>query len=502
MSQTPTPDVAPAAGFRREVHLFDATMLVVGSMIGSGVFIVSADIARTVGGAGWVLAVWLITGVVTLVAALSYGELAAMMPHAGGQYVYLQAAWGPLTGFLYGWTLFLVIQTGTIAAVAVAFAKFTAVLLPAAGEDRVLLQVGAVKLTAARLVAIAVVWLLTLVNLRGIREGKIVQNLFTAAKVLALAGLVLLLFTHGRNPAAIGANWDRFWEAARTQAAAGGAVETFPLAGLAVLAAVGVAMVGSLFSSDAWHNVTFIADEVVNPRKTLPLSLALGVAIVTVLYFLANVAYLVALPVFGSPTAADAAGRGVQFAAADRVATAAVQTLFGAPAAAVLAALVMVSTFGCNNGLILSGARVYYAMARDGLFFRAAGALSDRGVPATALAAQAVWTSALCLSGTYGDLLDYVIFAVLIFYALSVAGIFVLRRTRPDAERPYRAWGYPVLPGLYVLAAVAICVDLLIFKPAYTWPGLGIVAAGVPIYFLRKRAAGRQPLLPGPGQPK
>ncbi|HTO94637.1 MAG TPA: amino acid permease, partial [Bacteroidota bacterium] len=386
---------------------------------------------------------------------------------------------------LYGWTLFLVIQTGTIAAVGVAFAKFTAVLFPGLGETAVLFQAGPVKLTAQRLVAILNVAVLTFINTRGIVGGKWIQNTFTSAKTLALVALIALGLGAGIPLGVFRDNLGTFWNAATTRAGSGG-LSVEPLAGLALLGALGAAMVGSLFSSDAWNNVTFTAGETVNPRRNIPLSLAIGTGSVTLLYILANVSYLAVLPVAGAPDAADAAGRGIQFAAADRVATAAMSVIMGPAAAVVMAVLIMISTFGCNNGLILSGARVYYAMARDGVFFRSAGRLNTRSVPGAALIVQGVWACLLCLSGTYGDLLDYVIFAVLLFYVLTVAGIFILRRTRPDAERPYRAFGYPVLPVLYIAAALAISVDLLILKPAYTWPGLGIVLFGIPVFYAWK----------------
>jgi APA family basic amino acid/polyamine antiporter len=469
--------------FKRELRLFDSTMIVIGSMIGSGIFIVSADIARTVGGPGWLLMSWLIAGVVTVIGALSYGELAGMMPRAGGQYVYLREAYNPLVAFLYGWTLFTVIQTGTIAAVAVAFAKFTAVLLPGLGESVVVFDAGLFKVTAARLVAIASIVLLTAVNQRGLHGGRLVQNVFTIAKTAAVLGLVVLGLALGRNAHAVAANFGDFWRASWTHVSQGTVTSVEPLVGLALLGALGASMVGSLFAADAWNNITFTAGEVVEPKRTIPLSLALGTGTVIVLYLLANVAYIRMLPVQGVPGAADVLGRGIQFATSDRVGVAAATMLFGAPAAVIMAALIMVSTFGCNNGLILAGARVTYAMARDRLFFAKAGRLNRKAVPGAALAVQAVWASLLCLTGTYSNLLDYVVFAVLIFYILTVAGLFVLRRTRPAAERPYRAFGYPVVPALYILAATAIAVDLLILKPTYTWPGLGLVLLGVPVYF-------------------
>ncbi len=480
-------DHAPHGEFRRALGLLDSTMIVVGSMIGSGIFIVSADIARTVGSPGMLLLVWLITGVVTITAALSYGELAGMMPHAGGQYVYLREAYNPLIGFLYGWTLFMVIQSGTIAAVGVAFAKFTAVLVPSLSESQTLFSIAGLRVSAAQIVAIVSIAVLTGINLRGVREAKAVQNTFTIAKTLALLALIVLGIAVGRNLVATEQNWAAFWDSSWTRVAADGSLSTEPLTGMLLIAAIGVAMVGSLFSSDAWNNITFTAGEVINPKRNIPLSLALGTGIVTVIYLLANISYILVLPVAGSPDGVDAAARGIQFATSDRVGTAVMSVIFGDTAAILMAVLIMVSTFGCNNGLILAGARVYYAMAKDGLFFRKAGDLNVRGVPAAALVLQGIWASALCLSGTYGDLLDYVIFAVLIFYILTVAGIFILRRTRPDVERPYRAFGYPIIPGLYIVAATAICIDLLIYKPQYTWPGLLIVLVGIPVFFLWRK---------------
>lgn len=473
--------------FKRGLGLLDSTMIVIGSMIGSGIFIVSADIARTVGSPGMLLLVWLITGLITMIAALSYGELAGMMPHAGGQYVYLREAYNPLVGFLYGWTLFMVIQAGTIAAVAVAFAKFTAVLIPSFSEKNILLSVAGLKISAAQFLAIASIAFLTFLNTRGLQEGKVVQNIFTITKTVALFGLILLGIFVGRNAEAVSVNILTFWDAAWTHVADGTIVSMEALSGFGLLAAIGVAMVGSLFSSDAWNNITFTAGEVINPKRNIPLSLALGTGAVTLLYLLANISYILVLPVGGTPEAADVVGRGIQFATSDRVGTAAASVIFGEAGAVIMALLIMVSTFGCNNGLILAGARVYYAMAKDNLFFKRAGVLNMKGVPAAALVVQGVWASLLCLSGKYGDLLDYVIFAVLIFYILTVIGIFILRKKRPDAERPYKAFGYPVMPALYVLAASAICIDLLIYKPQYTWPGLGLVLVGVPIYYLWSR---------------
>jgi len=481
--------------FKRELRLIDSTMIVVGSMIGSGIFIVSADIARTVGSPGYLLLVWIITGLVTVLAALSYGELAGMMPQAGGQYIYLREAYNPLTGFLYGWTFFMVIQTGTIAAVAVAFAKFTSVVIPWFSEKHILISLGNIKISAAQFLAIGSIILLTYLNSCGLRQGKIVQNIFTMAKIGVLVGLIVIGILFGRNAEVISANWSMFWKASWTQLADGKITAVTSLAGLALLPAIGVAMVGSLFSSDAWNNITFTAGEVVNPKRTIPLSLVLGTGLVTFLYVLANLAYIMILPVTGNPEAQDVLGRGIQFAAEDRVGIAASTMVLGGSAGIIMAILIMISTFGCNNGLILAGARVYYAQAKNGLFFKKAGNLNKNSVPGNALMVQGIWASVLCLSGTYGDLLDYVIFAVLIFYILTVAGIFRLRRRYPDAERPYRAFGYPVLPALYIIIAAAISLDLLIYKPTYTWPGLIIVIVGIPVYYLWKLAEKRTPQL-------
>ncbi len=473
--RTETAAVAYEGTFRRELGLVDAGAIVAGSMIGSGIFIVSADVARTVNSAGWLLLVWILNAIMTVLGALAYGELAAMMPRAGGQYVYLREAYSPLLGFLYGWTLFLVIQSGTIAAVAVAFAKFLGVVVPWVSAEYTLARVGPVSLSTQRLVAIAVIALLTWSNNRGVREGKIVQNLFTFAKIAALATLITLGLFVARKTEAVISNVQSLWG------------ET-PLS-LGFLMLAGGAMVGPLFSSDAWNNVTFTASEVKNPHRTLPLSLLGGTGLVMLLYCLTNVAYLCLLPLAGSATGETVATRGIQYAAEDRVATAAAYVIFGSSAAAIMAGAIMVSTFGCLNGLILAGPRLYYAMARDRLFFVRTGHLNAAGVPAGGLWLQMAWASLLTLSGTYGNLLDYVVFAALLFYVLTVVGLFILRRTRPDAERPYRVYGYPWLPALYVLAASIIMLDLLFVKPAYTWPGLLIVLSGVPIYFLWKRGS-------------
>ena len=471
-----------SASFQRRLNLFDSTAIVAGSMIGSGIFIVSSDIARLVGSPGWLMAAWLITGLLTVFAALSYGELAGMFPRAGGQYVYLKEAYNPLTGFLYGWTLFMVIQTGTIAAVAMAFAKFAGVILPVISEEVVWFHEGFLKLGPVQVVAILSIVLLTWINSRGIKAGKQVQNAFTSGKVVLLVAFIVIGLGFATNREAMTLNADGFWTAENFTDGA-----WHPIGGLALVAALGMAMVGTLFSSDAWNNITFTAGEVINPRKNIPLSLFLGTLIVTILYLLANVVYITVLPLNGHPDGATLAGRGISHAIQDRLASAAIANVFGHYAAIIMAGFIVISTFGCNNGLILSGARVYYAMAEDRLFFRSAGRLNSKGVPANGLWLQAIWASLLCLSGTYSQLLDYVVFAVLIFYALTIIGVFLLRRTQPLAERPYRAFGYPVIPALYVLSATLIITILLLYKPDYTWPGLVIVLVGIPVYYLWRR---------------
>jgi APA family basic amino acid/polyamine antiporter len=453
-----------STGLLKSLGLLDATTLVMGSMIGSGIFIVAADISRQVASPGLMMLTWVVTAVLTTIAALSYGELAAAMPQAGGQYVYLREAFGPLSGFLYGWTLFLVIQTGTLAAVAVAFAKFAGVFLPWISAHNVLFGIGRFGVNSQQVVAISMLILLTWVNTRGVRTGALVQNTFTFAKVAALLGLVILGLASGRNPQAAARNFgENFW------ANAGWTFTAIRL--------VGVAMVGALFSSDAWNNVTFTAGEIRNPRRNVPLALAIGVGIVSAIYLACNYVYLSVLPL-----------EAIQHAPEDRVATAAAAVILGPVAVQVMAAAIMISTFGCLNGMILAGARVYYAMALDKLFFRPVARLDPkRHTPVVSLTVQCVWACLLTLSGTYSDLLDYVIFAVLLFYILTIAGVFVLRRTRPAMERPYRALGYPVLPALYIALAGAIEILLLLYKPNYTWPGLIIVLLGVPVYFLWRR---------------
>lgn len=480
------------SGFKREIKLFDAVMIVAGTMIGSGIFIVSADIARSVGSSGHLLLVWLVTGFITLVGALSYGELAGMMPKAGGQYVYLREAYNPLVAFLYGWTLFLVIQTGTIAAVAVAFAKFTGVIFPYFNEKNILIQTGGLKISSVQLLAIASIILLTFINIRGVRNGKIIQNVFGSTKIIALFGLIILGLTIGINPEAVSANFSNMWDASMSSMNKEGLLSIVNLSGWGLIAAMGVAMVGSLFSSDAWNNISFSGDEVVNPKRTIALSLAIGTALVTLIYLLVNVVYLTVLPLKGDPDGVDVWSRGIQYASNDRVAVAAAEAIGGVKATLVIAILIMVSTFGCNNGCILSGARVYYAIAKDGLFFPNMGRLNRFGVPAVALIFQCVWASVLCLSGTYSNLLDYVIFAVLLFYILTITGIFILRKKQPDAPRPYKAFGYPVLPAMYILLAATVCIILLIYKPMYSWPGFIIVGLGIPVYLFFGKNFARQ----------
>src|SRR5215469_9551714 len=486
---TPT-TTQPSTGSDWEIHshqdrelvqvlgLTSSTMLVIGSMIGSGIFIVSAEIAREVGSPALLIGAWAVTGIMTIVAALSYGELAAMMPRAGGQYVYLREALGPLWGFLYGWTLFLVIQTGTIAAVGVAFGKFLGLFWPAVSADKWIFHIAHVPpialgpmtlgnmdvgLNTQNLAAIIIVVVLTAINARGIKTGAKVQNIFTIAKTSALFGLVLLGLFVGRNAQAIAANFHDFWRNS-------GPGATFPdiaitgLMGAAI--AVAVSQTGSLFSSDAWNNITFTAGEVKNPHRNLPLSLALGTGIVTALYISANFIYLAVLPMSGDPNGTSVLARGIKFATDDRVGTAAMQQMFGSAGAAAMAVAILISTFGCCNGLILAGARVYYAMAKDRLFFRRVATLNPRSkAPVVSLVLQGIWTCILTLSGSYNQLLDYIIFAVLVFYILTILGLFVLRAKRPDAERPYRAIGYPVLPAIYIAMALFIDVILLRFKP-------------------------------------
>jgi APA family basic amino acid/polyamine antiporter len=479
--------------------LFDSTMLVAGSMIGSGIFIVSADIARQVQSPGLLLVVWVATGVMTMIGALSYGELAAAMPKAGGQYVYLRESLGPLWGFLYGWTMLLVIQTATISAVAIAFSKFTGVMFPFFSAQGWIWKFGTfgpwtfwfgalgpynVGLNTQNLLAIASIVLLTWLNTRGLRVGSIVQNIFTVAKTGTLAALAALGVFFATDAARSG-NFSGFWRNAglHTMHAYPPVQSTWMIGTVSLVA---VAMVGSLFSSDAWNNITFTAAEVKNPSRNLPLSLVLGSGLVTGLYLLVNFTYLRVLPLMGDPAGLTPIARGIQYAAQDRVATAVAEVVFGPAGAVVMAVAILISGFGCNNGLILSGARIYYAMAKDGLFFEPVAKVNKHHAPAAALVIQGIWCSVLCLSGTYGQLLDFLIFAVLIFYILTLGGLFVLRVKRPEMPRPYRAFGYPVLPLIYIAMAIFIEVQLLRYKPQYTWPGLIIVILGVPVYWIWK----------------
>jgi len=474
-------------------------MLVMGSMIGSGIFIVSAEIAREVDSPALLIGAWLVTGFLTITAALSYGELAAMMPHAGGQYVYLREALGPLWGFLYGWTLFLVIQTGTAAAVGVAFGKFLGVFFPSISSNHWIIHfwkvppitIGSmvlgnmdVGINTQNLMAILLVVVLSIINIFGVKLGALIQDVFTFAKVAGLLGLVVVGIFIGRNASALAANfganfWHKAWALHPVQVGVGG-----PVVLVGTLTILAVAQVGSLFSADAWNNVTFTAGEVINPKRNIPLSLAMGTGVVIALYVACNVIYLNILPLQGTASGATILQRGIQHATEDRVATAALTQMFGSFGGYLMAAAIMVSSFGCANGLILSGARVYYAMAKDGLFFRGAGRLHPNyRTPVKSLMVQMVWICILCISGTYSQLLDYVVFAVLVFYILTIGGLFVLRHTRPNAERPYRAIGYPVLPAIYIVMAIFIDIVLLLYKPQYTWPGLIIVLLGIPVFY-------------------
>ena len=507
---TANPADADSSGFVRGLGLFDSTTIVVGSMIGSGIFIVSADISRKSGSTGGLLVAWIIAGLMTVTAALSYGELAAMMPKAGGQYVYLREAYSPLWGFLYGWTLFLVIQTGTIAAVAVGFARFLGVIWPAISPSAwvippiALSEKYAISLSVQQLIALLLIVFLTALNTRGLKLGKLIQNVFTSAKVLGLAALILAGIFVGRNAEAIHLNFSGIWTLHNPETIEPGAAwmksflpsVTAASGVFGLLIAFGVSQVGSLFSADAWNNITFTAGEVKNPRRDIPISLAAGTAIVITLYFLANVGYLSTLTLHQIQAAPD-----------DRVATATLAAIFGKSGATLMALAIMTSTFGCANGLILAGARVYYAMSRDGLFFKSIGKLNASHVPSMGLVLQGIWAGVLVLLRTrlvnastgavsygnlYGVLLDYVIFAVLIFYVLTIGGVFVLRRKRPNAERPYRAWGYPVVPVLYIVTAVVIMLILILYQTQDTWPGLVIVLLGVPVYWAWSRRGGTE----------
>ncbi|MDB5248032.1 MAG: amino acid transporter [Segetibacter sp.] len=456
------------SSFKPSLGLLDATMIVAGSMIGSGIFIVSADITRNTGSAGWLMIVWLITGFMTLTAALSYGELSAMYPKAGGQYVYLKEAYTPLIGFLYGWSFFSVIQTATIAAVGVAFAKFTTYIFPQVSEDTVALNLGFLLVSPAQLLSIVVIVLLTYINSRGVKSGKIIQTTFTLTKILSLFALIVIGLLVADSTV-----WQNNWQSAWTlrKLNTDGSFESYTT--MAAAGAVAAAMVGSVFSSDSWNNVTFIAGEIKNPKRNIGLSLFLGTLIVTIIYLTTNLVYSAVLPLHDIATAPK-----------DRVGVAASEVIFGNAGTIIIALMIMVSTFGCNNGLILSGARVYYTMAKDGLFFKKAGILNKNGVPAYALWVQCIFACLWSLSGKYGDLLDMISFVVVCFYMLTIVGIFILRRKQPDVERPYKAFGYPFLPIIYILMGLSFCALLIVYKPKFTWPGLIITLIGVPIYYI------------------
>jgi APA family basic amino acid/polyamine antiporter len=465
------------ADFKRSLSLFDGTLLVIGSMIGSGIFIVSADIVRNVGSAGWLVAVWVITGLMTMTAAISYGELSGMFPKAGGQYVYLKESYNKLIAFLYGWSFFAVIQTGTIAAVGVAFSKFAAYLIPALSEDNKLFvsPEGGFSISAAQIMSIAIIVLLTYSNTRGVKGGKVIQNLFTSAKLISLFGLIIAGFVMFK-PDVWNANWSHAF-AATKEVSEGNWIS---IGGTALLGGIAAAMVGSVFSSDAWNNVTFIAGEMKNPQRNIGLSLFFGTLIVTVIYVSANLVYLAVLPMDE-----------IAHATKDRVAVSASNAIFGTIGTVIMAVMIMVSTFGCNNGLILAGSRVYYTMAQDGLFFKNAAKLNKNGVPAWALWAQCLVAGILCLSGRYGDLLDMISFVVVLFYILTIAGIFILRKKQPLTPRPYKAFGYPILPALYIVLGISFCALLIGFKPQFTWPGLIIVLLGIPIYYFIQPKVGK-----------
>jgi APA family basic amino acid/polyamine antiporter len=467
------------SNFKPVLGLWDATMIVAGSMIGSGIFIVSADIVRTVGSAGWLVVVWLITGFMTITAAVSYGELSGMYPKAGGQYVYLKEAYNSLIAFLFGWSFFAVIQTATIAAVGVAFARFSAYLIPGMSESNILVTIpGFISISAAQVSAIVIIAFLTFVNTRGVQGGKMIQSVFTISKLVAVFGLIALGFLLAKE-----SFWEQNWQnafQARQDLGVDGLGKQptgwTDIGGLALLGGIAAAMTGSLFSSDAWNNVTFIAGEIKNPKRNIGLSLFLGTLMVTVLYVTANLMYLNVLPLDG-----------IAYPNADRLAISAANAIFSTNGKAIIAVLIMVSTFGCINGLILAGARVYYTMAKDGLFFRQAGTLNAHAVPQWALWVQCLVACLLCLSGEYGNLLDMISFVVVLFYALTIGGIFILRRKYPNAERPYKAFGYPILPAIYILMGAAFCILLIIYKPKFTWPGLIITLIGIPLYYLALR---------------
>jgi APA family basic amino acid/polyamine antiporter len=467
---------------KRSLGLIDATSLVAGSMIGSGIFLVTAAMARDVGSAAWILVIWLVTGLLTMSAALSYGELAGMMPNAGGQYVYIQRAYGKLISFLYGWTVFTVIQTGTIAAVAVAFSNYTAVFFPIL-ENKILTIGESFSFTNKQVLAMFIIALLTYINTKGLRSGKIIQVVFTSAKLIALFALITLGIYIGFHTNTFTDNFSSMWEAKKSVLEEDGTLTITKLSGIALIGAMGATIINSLFSSDAWNNVTFIAAEIKDPKKNIPRSLFLGTLIVTIIYILANIAYLALLPLNGTPDG-EVVQNGIMFASQDRVGAAAASIIMGNVGVLLMAGLIMVSTFGCNIGLILSGGRLFYAMAKDGLFFKRAGELNNYDVPEKALWFQCLWASILCISGKYGDLLTYATFASLIFYILTIGGLFILRKREPNTERPYKAFGYPFVPILYMIITGLICIDLLIYDTRNTGLGLFIVVLGIPVYYI------------------
>ena len=456
--------------FKKELGLLDGTMLVVGSMIGSGIFIVSADIVRQVGSSGWLILIWILTGLITVIAAVSYGELSAMFPKAGGQYVYLKEAYNKLIAFLYGWSFFAVIQTGTIAAVGVAFSKFAAYLYPPLSDENILLEMAFFKLNAAQVVSIITIVFLTYLNSRGVKDSKLLQTILTIIKIASLVGLIVFGFIYGAKAEIWNANWENAF-----------ALQSFDkdtslwssIVGTTIISAVSAAMVGSVFSSDAWNGVTFIAGEIKNPKRNVGLSLFLGTFIVSVIYILTNMMYLAVVPL-----------QDIAFAKSDRVAVVASQNIFGNSGTIIIAVMIMISTFACNNGLIMAGARVYYTMAKDKLFFKKAAHLNHASVPSWALWIQCFWASALCLTGKYGDLLDFVVIIVLIFYILTIYGIFILRKKRPELERPYKAFGYPFLPALYIFIALALSIGLLVTKFSTCGWGILIMLLGIPVYYV------------------
>ena len=468
---------------KKSLGLLDATTIVAGSMIGSGIFIVTAPMARDIGSARWMMMLWFLTGLITVFAALSYGELAGMMPNAGGQYVYIQRAYGKTISFLYGWTVFAVIQTGVIAAVAVAFAKYATVFFPSLANEAINVF-NLLHINYGQLLAIASLIFLTFLNVGGVKNGKYIQLIFTFAKLIALFTLIILGIWIGLKTDILGNNFQNAWEASKTVVLDSGKIQVTQLTGFALMGALGATIINSLFSSDAWNNVTFIASEIKNPKKNIPRSLFLGTLIVTIVYLLANLAYLALIPLKGSVMGVDVMSQGLQFVPNDRVGAAAAEMIVGPVGVSIMAILILVSTFGCNNGLILAGSRLFYAMAKDGLFFKKAKKINKHDVPSYALWIQCIWASVLCLSGKYGDLLVYSTFASLLFYILTIYGIFILRKKEPDTERPYKAWGYPVVPIIYILVTLFICIDLLIYDFTNAGMGLLIVVLGLPIYYI------------------